>query len=91
MDRIATKTRAFVDSLKGKSPLFYPTLLAAWRSRARMTSRFSARPPDGRIMMIRQKISGGFRSPESATDFAAVGSFFSTHFRLLLATLTIDA
>jgi hypothetical protein len=42
------------------------------------------------MMKVRQKISGGFRSLESATDFAAIRSFFSTHFRLLLDTLTLD-
>jgi transposase len=33
---------------------------------------------DGRMMKLRQKISGGFRSLEGATDFATVRSFFST-------------
>jgi transposase len=33
---------------------------------------------DGRMMKLRQKVSGGFRSLEGATDFATVRSFFST-------------
>ena len=33
---------------------------------------------DGRMMKLRQKISGGFRSPEGAIDFALIRSFFST-------------
>ena len=33
---------------------------------------------DGRMMKLRQKISGGFRSPEGAMDFALIRSFFST-------------
>lgn len=33
---------------------------------------------DGRMMKLRQKISGGFRSPEGATDFALIRSFIST-------------
>jgi len=33
---------------------------------------------DGRMMKLRQKISGGFRSLEGATDFAVVRSFIST-------------
>jgi transposase len=33
---------------------------------------------DGRMMKLRQKISGGFRSLEGATDFAVIRSFFST-------------
>jgi transposase len=30
------------------------------------------------MMKLRQKISGGFRSLEGATDFAVIRSFFST-------------
>ena len=33
---------------------------------------------DGRMMKLRQKISGGFRSPQGAMDFTLVRSFFST-------------
>ena len=33
---------------------------------------------DGRMMKLRQKISGGFRSLEGATDFALIRSFVST-------------
>ena len=33
---------------------------------------------DGRMMKLRQKISGGFRSTEGAMDFALICSFFST-------------
>src|SRR6266436_9160294 len=33
---------------------------------------------DGRMMKLRQKISGGFRSSEGAMDFALIRSFFST-------------
>src|ERR1039457_7072284 len=33
---------------------------------------------DDRMMKLRQKISGGFRSLEGAMDFARIRSFFST-------------
>ena len=33
---------------------------------------------DGRMMKLRQKISGGFRSAEGAMDFAFIRSLFST-------------
>jgi len=33
---------------------------------------------DGRMMKLRQKISGGFRSSEGAADFALIRSVFST-------------
>ena len=33
---------------------------------------------DGRLMKLREKISGGFRSANSAEDFATIRSVFST-------------
>ena len=33
---------------------------------------------DGRMMKLRQKISGGFRSLQGAMDFALIRSFLST-------------
>ena len=33
---------------------------------------------DGRMMKLRQKISGGFRSLRGATDFAIIRAFVST-------------
>ena len=33
---------------------------------------------DVRMMKLRMKISGGFRSPEGAADFAAIRGFLST-------------
>ncbi len=33
---------------------------------------------DGRMMKLRQKISGGFRSQQGAYDFAVIRSFIST-------------
>jgi transposase len=33
---------------------------------------------DGRLMKLRQKISGGFRSLEGAMEFALIRSFIST-------------
>ncbi len=33
---------------------------------------------DGRMMKLRQKISGGFRSAEGASDFAVIRSFLSS-------------
>lgn len=33
---------------------------------------------DGRMMKLKQKISGGFRSPQGAEDFAVIRSFIST-------------
>ena len=33
---------------------------------------------DGRMMKLRQKISGGFRSLQGAMDFALIRSFVST-------------
>ena len=33
---------------------------------------------DGRMMKLRQKISGGFRAQQGASDFATIRSFLST-------------
>ena len=46
---------------------------------------------DGRMMKLRQKISGGFRSEQGAKDFAVIRSLISTarkHGWDLLKTLT---
>ena len=48
---------------------------------------------DGRMMKLRQKISGGFRSDDSAKDFAVIRSLLSTARKQewdLLAILTGD-
>ena len=48
---------------------------------------------DGRMMKLRQKISGGFRSIEGAEDFAVIRTLISTASKQgwdLLATLTAD-
>ena len=48
---------------------------------------------DGRMMKLRQKISGGFRSDDGARDFAVVRSVLSTARKQgwdILHTLTSD-
>jgi transposase len=48
---------------------------------------------DGRRMKLRQKNSGGFRSPDGAKDFAMIRSVLSTERKQgwnLLQTLTTD-
>jgi transposase len=44
----------------------------------RLSKRGTPWQVDGRMMKLRQKISGGFRSPQGAMDFALVPCFFST-------------
>src|SRR5208282_1355824 len=48
---------------------------------------------DGRMMKLRQKISGGFRSQDGATDFGVIRSLISTARKQgwdILQTLTDD-
>ena len=63
-------------------------LLLGLKTRKEDTSRFlhdsivpftnNQAERDGRMMKLRQKISGGFRSFEGAMDCAVIRSFFST-------------
>ena len=63
-------------------------LLLRLQTRKEDTLRFLANPAvpftnnqaerDGRMMKLRQKISGGFRSEQGAADFAVIRSFIST-------------
>ena len=78
-------------------------LLLRFRTHKQDVLRFLANPlvpftnnlakQDGRMMKLRQKISGGFRSEDGAKDFAVIRSALSTARKQgwnMIATLTAD-